>query len=207
MGQVLELRARAAPAAPCERCWAWHPKRPGGSRDGGEEDDAAGALKPGDRLRVRPGEKMPVDGVVVEGAAAVDESMVTGETRPWKRRPGNRVTGGTVNGTGGLVMRAERVGSDTLLAQIVRAGRLKHSAAGRRFSVWPTLSASYFVPAVVLAVGRLTFAAWAFGPQPRLAYALVSAVAVLIIACPCAFGLATPMSIMVGTGRGASQAC
>ena len=172
--------------------------------DGTEEDVPLEHVQPGDRLRVRPGEKVPVDGVVLEGTSAVDESMVTGEPIPVEKAPGSRVTGGTVNGTGSLVMRAERVGSETLLAQIVRmVGEAQRSRApiqrladvvSRRISCRRSL-----------AVAVLTFVVWAlFGPEPRLAYALVNAVAVLIIACPCALGLATPMSIMVGIGRGAS---
>jgi Cu+-exporting ATPase len=159
-------------------------------------------VKPGDRLRVRPGEKIPVDGVVIEGTTSVDESMVTGEPIPVEKTKGSKVTGGTVNTTGSFVMTAERVGSETLLAQIVRMV----SEAQRTRAPIQRLAdvvASYFVPAVVV-VAIATFIAWAlFGPQPRMAYALVNAVAVLIIACPCALGLATPMSIMVGTGRGA----
>ena len=156
----------------------------------------------GDRLRVRPGEKVPVDGVVLEGRSAVDESMVTGESMPVEKTPGSRVIGGTVNGTGGFVMRAERVGSETLLAQIVHmVGEAQRSRAPiQRLA---DVVSAWFVPAVVL-VAVATFVAWAiWGPEPRLAYGLVNAVAVLIIACPCALGLATPMSIMVGTGRGA----
>ena len=161
----------------------------------------------GDRLRVRPGEKVPVDGVVLEGASAVDESMVTGEPIPVEKDAGDRVIGGTVNGTGALVMRAERVGADTLLAQIVRmvAEAQRSRAPIQRLA---DAVAGYFVPAVI-AVAVLTFVVWAVvGPEPRLAYALVNAVAVLIIACPCALGLATPMSIMVGDRQGrAGRAC
>src|SRR5262249_10454515 len=159
---------------------------------------------PGDRLRVRPGEKVPVDGEVLEGSSAVDESMVTGEAIPVEKTPGARVVGGTVNDSGGFVMRAQRVGKDTLLAQIVRmVGEAQRSRAPiQRLA---DLVASYFVPFVLL-VAAVTFVVWAlFGPPPRFAHALVNAVAVLIIACPCALGLATPMSIMVGTGRGASS--
>ena len=160
-------------------------------------------VKPGDRLRVRPGERVPVDGVVLEGTAAVDESMVTGEPIPVEKRPGHKVTGGTVNGTGSFVMRAERVGSDTLLAQIVRMV----SEAQRSRAPIQRLAdavAGYFVPAVVVSA-IITFIVWSvWGPPPAMAYALVNAVAVLIIACPCALGLATPMSVMVGTGRGAT---
>jgi Cu+-exporting ATPase len=157
----------------------------------------------GDRLRVRPGEKIPVDGVVLEGATSVDESMITGESIPVEKVQNSRVTGGTVNGTGGFVMRAERVGSDTLLAQIVRmvAEAQRSRAPIQKLA---DLVAGYFVPAVV-AVAVVTFIVWALvGPEPAMAYALLNAVAVLIIACPCALGLATPMSIMVGTGRGAT---
>jgi Cu+-exporting ATPase len=156
----------------------------------------------GDRLRVRPGEKVPADGVVLEGASTVDESMMTGEPIPVEKSAGSRVTGGTVNGTGSLVMRAERVGSETLLAQIVR---LVSEAQRSRAPIQrlADVVASYFVPAVILAAA-VTFVLWAWlGPPPRMAHALVNAVAVLIIACPCALGLATPMSIMVATGRGA----
>jgi len=159
-------------------------------------------IQPGDRLRVRPGERVPVDGVVLEGRSAVDESMVTGESIPVAKAPSSRVTGGTVNGTGGFVMRAERVGADMLLAQIVRMV----SEAQRTRAPIQRLAdvvASWFVPAVV-AAAVVTALAWSlWGPEPRLAYALVNAVAVLIIACPCALGLATPVSIMVATGRGA----
>ena len=157
----------------------------------------------GDRLRVRPGEKVPVDGTVVDGASAVDESMVTGESMPVEKKTGDRVIGATLNGTGGLVMRAEKVGADTVLARIVR---LVSEAQRSRAPIQrlADVVASYFVPAVVVAAA-VTFAAWAlFGPSPRMAYAIVNAVAVLIIACPCALGLATPMSIMVATGRGAT---
>ncbi|HET9549164.1 MAG TPA: copper-translocating P-type ATPase, partial [Candidatus Binatia bacterium] len=156
----------------------------------------------GDRLRVRPGEKIPVDGIVLEGATSVDESMITGEPIPVEKTKGSRVTGGTVNGTGSFVMRAERVGSDTLLAQIVRmvAEAQRSRAPIQKLA---DVVAGYFVPAVVL-IAVITFIVWAlFGPEPAMAYALLNAVAVLIIACPCALGLATPMSIMVGTGRGA----
>src|SRR6185503_18300558 len=158
---------------------------------------------PGDRLRVRPGDKVPVDGVVTDGASAVDESLVTGEAIPVAKAAGVRVTGGTVNGTGSFVMRAERVGAETLLAQIVRmVGEAQRSRAP--IQQLADVVSSYFVPAVLVAAVA-TFAVWAIaGPDPRLAHALVNAVAVLIIACPCALGLATPMSIMVGTGRGAS---
>ncbi len=152
---------------------------------------------------MRPGEKVPVDGVVAEGASTVDESMVTGEPIPVEKKPGDRLIGATINGTGGFIMRAERVGSDTLLAQIVRmVSEAQRSRAPIQRLV--DVVASYFVPAVVVSA-VITFIVWAMvGPQPRMAYALVNAVAVLIIACPCALGLATPMAIMVGTGRGAT---
>src|SRR5439155_1217162 len=170
--------------------------------DGGEEDLPLAHVHVGDRIRVRPGERVPVDGVVVEGRSAVDESMVTGEPIPVEKTPSDRVTGGTVNTTGSFVMRAERIGADTLLAQIVRmvSEAQRSRAPIQRLA---DLVSSWFVPAVVL-IAAVTFFVWGFfGPEPRLAYALVNAVAVLIIACPCALGLATPMSIMVGTGRGA----
>ena len=160
-------------------------------------------VRPGDRLRVRPGEKVPVDGVVLEGTTSVDESMITGEPVPVEKEPGARVTGSTLNGTGGFVMRAEKVGRETLLARIVQlvAEAQRSRAPIQRLA---DSVAAWFVPAV-FAVAVLAFAAWALvGPEPRLAYALVAAVSVLIIACPCALGLATPMSIMVGVGRGAS---
>src|SRR6185369_11423835 len=154
------------------------------------------------KLRVRPGEKVPVDGMILEGTSSVDESMVTGESIPVEKAKGDKVTGGTVNGTGGLIIQAERVGSETLLAQIVRmVGEAQRSRAPiQRLA---DVVSSYFVPAVILAA-LITFVVWSLiGPEPRLAHAIVNAVAVLIIACPCALGLATPMSIMVGTGRGA----
>ena len=160
-------------------------------------------VRPGDRLRVRPGEKVPVDGVVLEGTSSVDESMVTGEPMPVEKGPGSRVTGSTLNGTGGFVMRAEKVGKETLLARIVQlvAEAQRSRAPIQRLA---DSVAAWFVPAVV-AVAAIAFVVWALvGPEPRFAYALVAAVSVLIIACPCALGLATPMSIMVGVGRGAS---
>ena len=203
LGQVLELRARSQTSSAIKALLGLAPKTARLLRDGGTEEDVPlDRVQPADRLRVRPGEKVPVDGVVLEGSSSLDESMVTGEPIPVEKQPGSRVTGGTVNGTGGFVMRAERVGSDTLLAQIVRMV----SEAQRTRAPIQRLAdvvSGYFVPAVV-AVAVVTFVVWALvGPQPRLAHALVNAVAVLIIACPCALGLATPMSIMVGTGRGA----
>ena len=172
-------------------------------RNGEETDEPVAHIRLGDRLRVRPGEKIPADGIVVEGRSTVDESMLTGEPTPVVKEPGARVTGATINGTGGLVMRAERVGSETVLAQIVRmvAEAQRTRAPIQRLA---DAVAAWFVPAVVV-VALLSFAGWfIWGPEPRLAFALLSAISVLIIACPCALGLATPMAIMVGTGRGAS---
>ena len=161
-------------------------------------------VKVGDRLRVRPGEKIPVDAVVLQGASSIDESMVTGEPIPVEKQPGSRVTGATVNGTGSLVMRAERVGSDTLLAQIVQmVSQAQRSRAP--IQKLADVIAGYFVP-IVIVIAALTFIIWGLcGPEPRLARALINAVAVLIIACPCALGLATPMSIMVAMGKGATM--
>ncbi len=203
VGQVLELRARSQTSAAIRRLLTLAPstaRRIG--PDGSEADVPLAHVPVGDRLRVRPGERVPVDGVVRDGASAVDESMVTGEPVPVEKSAGSAVTGGTVNGTGGFVMEARRVGADTLLARIVSlVGQAQRSRAPIQ-SLADTVSA-WFVPAVV-GVAVLTFGLWAtFGPEPRFANALVNAVAVLIIACPCALGLATPMSIMVGTGRGA----
>jgi P-type Cu+ transporter len=203
LGQVLELRARSQTSSAIRALLRLAPQTARRLRhDGTEEDVPLEQVQVGDRLRVRPGEKVPVDGVVLEGRSAVDESMVTGESVPVEKITGRRVIGGTVNGTGSFVMRAERVGSETLLAQIV------HMVAEAQRSRAPIqrladVVSSWFVPAVVL-VAVATFVAWAiWGPEPQLAHGLVNAVAVLIIACPCALGLATPMSIMVGTGRGA----
>jgi Cu+-exporting ATPase len=203
LGQVLELRARSQTSSAIRALLRLAPKTARRVRDDGtDEEIPLDHVQVGDRLRVRPGEAVPVDGVVLEGASAIDESMVTGESIPVEKTPGSRVTGGTVNGTGGFVMRAERVGSETLLARIVHmVGEAQRSRAPIQ-RLADTVS-SYFVPAVV-AVAVATFMAWGgWGPEPRMAYALVNAVAVLIIACPCALGLATPISIMVGTGRGA----
>ena len=172
--------------------------------DGKEADVLLDRVKVGDRLRVRPGEKVPVDGVVLEGATSIDEAMVTGEPIPVEKSEGSKVTGGTVNSTGSVVMEAQRVGSETLLAQIVR---MVSEAQRTRAPIQRLVDivSAYFVLAV-LVVAALTFVIWAlFGPEPRMAYAIVNAVAVLIIACPCALGLATPMSIMVGVGRGATE--
>ena len=203
LGQVLELRARSATSGAIRALLGLAPKTARRLRDDGAEEDVPLAhVQLGDRLRVRPGERVPVDGVVLDGRSAVDESMITGEPIPVEKVPGNRLTGGTVNGTGGFVMRADRIGADTLLAQIVRmVGEAQRSRAPiQRLA---DLVSACFVPAVVV-VALITALVWGlYGPEPRLAYALVNAVAVLIIACPCALGLATPMSIMVGTGRGA----
>jgi Cu+-exporting ATPase len=205
LGQVLELRARSQTGAAIRALLGMAPKTARRVRaDATEEDVPLDQVRPGDQFRVRPGEKIPVDGVVVDGASALDESMVSGEPIPVEKRPGDRVIGATVNGTGMLVMRAERVGSETLLAQIVQmvADAQRSRAPIQRLA---DLVAGYFVPAVT-AVAAITFIVWSLaGPEPRLAHALVNAVAVLIIACPCALGLATPMSIMVATGRGATM--
>ena len=203
LGQVLELRARSRTSSALKALLGLSPKTARRLRaDGGEEDIPLDQVHPADRLRVRPGERIPVDGSVIEGTSSVDESMVTGESIPVEKTVDDCVTGGTVNGTGGFVMRAERVGSETLLAQIVAmVGEAQRSRAP--IQQLADVVASYFVPTVV-GIAAITFAAWSiFGPQPRFAYALINAVAVLIIACPCALGLATPMSIMVGVGRGA----
>ncbi len=203
LGQVLELRARSRTSGALRALLDLAP--PVARRldaAGGERDVPLAEVALGDRLRVRPGEKVPVDGVVLEGRSAVDESMLSGEPIPVEKEPGAKVAAGTVNGTGGFVLRAERVGSDTLLARIVQlvAEAQRSRAPIQRLA---DRVAAWFVPAVV-AIAALTFAVWwRLGPEPRLAYALVNAVAVLIIACPCALGLATPMSIMVATGRGA----
>jgi P-type Cu+ transporter len=204
LGQVLELKARSRTSSAIKSLLGLAPKVARRLRDNGSEEDVAlDLVQVGDRLRVRPGEKVPTDGVVLEGTSAVDESMVTGEPMPVTKGPDEGLVGGTVNGTGSLVMRAERVGSETMLAQIVRmvSEAQRTRAPVQRLA---DVVSSYFVP-LVLAIAALTFLVWAaFGPEPRLSYALLNAVAVLIIACPCALGLATPMSIMVGTGRGAT---
>jgi Cu+-exporting ATPase len=209
LGQVLELRARSQTSSAIKALLKLAPEtarrvRPAeGGATGADEDVALDQVHPGDLLRVRPGERVPVDGVVVDGSSFIDESMITGEPIPAGKKPGGRVTGGTINGTGAFVMKAELVGADTLLARIVKMV----SEAQRSRAPIQRLSdrvSAIFVPSV-MAAAVVTFVIWALiGPQPRLAYALVNAVAVLIIACPCALGLATPMSIMVGTGRGAS---
>ena len=202
LGQVLELRARHATSGALRALLGLAPRTARRIADGRDEDVTLEVVQRGDRLRVRPGEKVPVDGTVVDGTSAVDESMVTGESIPVEKTAGSRVIGGTVNGTGSFTMTAERVGAETLLAQIVR---MVAEAQRTRAPIQRLADAvsAWFVPAV-LAAAVLTFALWAArGPEPRLAHALVNAVAVLIIACPCALGLATPMSVMVATGRGA----
>jgi len=204
LGQVLELRARSRTSSAIRALLDLSPKLARIMRDDGSEYDVPlDQVKVGDKLRVRPGEKIPTDGVVLDGLSSVDESMVTGESIPIEKRTGDKVIGATVNGTGWLLMRAERVGSETMLAQIVQMV----SQAQRSRAPIQRLAdkvAAWFVPAV-LAVAVITFLVWLVaGPEPRLAHAIINAVAVLIIACPCALGLATPMAIMVGTGRGAS---
>jgi Cu+-exporting ATPase len=204
LGQVLELRARGQTGAAIRALLGLVPKTARLVRnDGTEADVPLEELRHGDRLRIRPGEKLPVDGIVLEGSSAIDESMVTGESMPVEKQAGDSTIGGTLNGPGGFLMQAEKVGSETLLARIVQmvaeAQRSRAPIQGLADKV-----AAWFVPAVVLAA-MLAFIAWSiFGPQPALAYAVVNAVAVLIIACPCALGLATPMSVMVGIGRGAT---
>ena len=205
LGQVLELRARGQTSSAIRKLLGMAPstaRRLGD--DGTEEDVALDRVQVGDRLRVRPGEKVPVDGVVLEGRSSVDESMVTGEPIPVEKDAGDRVIGATVNGTGGLVIRAERVGSETLLSRIVAMVAEAQRSRAPIQKLADVVSA-WFVPIVVLiAIG--TFVVWSFvGPDPRMAHAVVNAVAVLIIACPCALGLATPMSIMVATGKGATM--
>ena len=205
LGQVLELRARSQTGAAIKKLLGLAAKSARRIRDDGSEEDVPlEDVRVGDRLRIRPGEKVPVDGVVIEGSSPVDESMVPGEPIPVEKRAGDRVVGATINGTGALVMRAEKVGSDTLLARIVAmvAEAQRSRAPIQKLA---DVVSGYFVPTVV-AVAVATFIIWAAaGPEPRLAHALVNAVAVLIIACPCALGLATPLSIMVATGRGASM--
>jgi Cu+-exporting ATPase len=203
LGQVLELRARTQTSDAIRALLDLSPKTARVLKENGQEEDmAVDQIRRGDKLRVRPGESIPTDGVVLEGSSCVDESMVTGESIPVEKTKGSKVVGGTVNGTGGLVILAEKVGSDTLLSRIVRmVSEAQHSRAPiQRLA---DAVSGYFVPVVVL-TAIVTFLIWGFfGPPPRMAYALVNAVAVLIIACPCALGLATPMSVMVGVGRGA----
>lgn len=205
MGQVLELRARSQTSNAIRGLLGLVPKTAQRIRENGKDETVLiDRIRPGDRLRIRPGEKVPVDGIVLEGTGSIDESMITGEALPVEKGPGDPVTGATINGTGSLIMKAQRVGNETLLARIVRmVSEAQRSRAPIQRLV--DVVASYFVPAVVLAAA-LTFIIWGlFGPDPSMAYAFVNAVAVLIIACPCALGLATPMSIMVGTGRGATM--
>jgi Cu+-exporting ATPase len=203
LGQVLELKARSQTGAAIKALLGLAPKTARRIRDGNEEDIPLENVVPGELIRVRPGEKIPVDGIVTEGSSSVDESMVSGEPIPVSKQSGDRVIGATVNGTGSLIMRAEKVGSDTLLAQIV------HMVAEAQRSRAPIQKladtvAAYFVQTVIV-IAILTFIVWAWiGPEPAFAFALINAVAVLIIACPCALGLATPMSIMVATGKGAT---
>jgi Cu+-exporting ATPase len=204
LGQVLELRARSRTGAAIKALLGLAPKTARRLKDDGSDEDVPlEQVQPGDRLRVRPGEKVPVDGVVLEGTSSVDESMVSGEPIPVEKAEGDRVIGATVNGTGSLVMRAERVGADTLLSQIVQ---MVADAQRSRAPIQKLADqvAAVFVPAVV-SIALVTFVVWALvGPDPKMAHALVNAVAVLIIACPCALGLATPMSIMVASGKGAT---
>ncbi len=205
LGQVLELKARSRTGAAIKKLLGLAAKT---ARllhaDGSEEDVLLESVRKGVRLRVRPGEKVPVDGVVLAGSSHVDESMVTGEPMPSEKRPGDKVVGSTLNGTGALVIKAEKVGSETLLSRIVA---LVAEAQRSRAPIQKLADvvSGYFVPVVIL-IAVLTFGIWSWaGPEPRLAYALINAVAVLIIACPCALGLATPMSIMVATGKGAGM--
>jgi Cu+-exporting ATPase len=202
LGQVLELRARSQTSSAIRAMLGLAPKMARIVEDGSERDVPLDQVRPGERLRVRPGERVPVDGTIIDGISSIDESMVTGEPIPVEKSEGSYVTAGTINGNGTFIMRADKVGSDTLLAQIVR---MVSEAQRSRAPIQRVADrvAAWFVPTVIVAA-LITFLVWALtGPEPRLVYALVNAVAVLIIACPCALGLATPMSIMVGTGRGA----
>lgn len=205
LGQVLELRARTATGAAIRKLLGLAPKTARRIReDGSEADISLDLVQVGDRLRVRPGEKVPVDGIVLEGASSIDESMVSGEPIPIEKHASDRVVGATVNGTGSFIMRAEKVGAETLLSRIVAmvAEAQRSRAPIQKLA---DLVSSYFVP-IVLALAIVTFVVWSLvGPEPRMAHALINAVAVLIIACPCALGLATPMSIMVATGKGATM--
>ncbi|WP_428408625.1 copper-transporting P-type ATPase [Hyphococcus sp.] len=205
LGQVLELRARSQTSGAIRALLELAP--PTAHRindDGSEEEVSIDHLREGDRLRVRPGEKVPVDGEIIEGRSSVDESMVTGEPIPVEKNAGDKVTGGTVNGTGGFIMKATHVGEDTMLSQIVKMVSEAQRSRAPIQRLADTVS-GWFVPAVVV-VSIITFIVWSlFGPEPAMAFATVNAVAVLIIACPCALGLATPMSIMVGTGKGAQN--
>ena len=203
LGQVLELQARAATGKAIRALLGLAPKTARRVKDGREEDVPLEHVHVGDFLRVRPGEKVPVDGMVTDGHSSVDESMITGESVPVEKAAGDKVTGATINGTGTLLMRADRVGRDTMLSQIVRMVAAAQRSRAPIQKLADQVSA-WFVPSVI-AVSLIAFVAWnLLGPAPPLGYAIVNAIAVLIIACPCALGLATPMSIMVGTGRGAS---
>jgi Cu+-exporting ATPase len=203
LGQVLELKARSATSTAIKSLLGLAPKTARRiQEDGSEHDVPLDQVHVGDRLRVRPGEKIPVDGVVVEGSSSIDESMVTGEPIPVGKHENDAVIGGTINGSGSFIMRAERVGADTLLSQIVQMVAEAQRSRARIQKLADVVSA-YFVP-IVIVVAVITFIIWALaGPEPRMAYAIINAVAVLIIACPCALGLATPMSIMVATGKAA----
>jgi Cu+-exporting ATPase len=205
LGQVLELRARSQTSAAISKLLGLAAKSARRLReDGSEEDVSLDAVQVGDRLRVRPGEKVPVDGIVLEGTSNIDESMVTGEPIPVPKQPGDKLIGATINGTGALVMRAEKVGAETLLSRIVAMVAEAQRSRAPIQKLADTVS-GYFVP-IVIAIALLAFAIWGLvGPEPRMAHALLIAVAVLIIACPCALGLATPMSIMVATGKGATM--
>ena len=202
LGQVLELRARSRTGSAIRALLGLAPNTARIIRNGEESDVPLDEVRKGDRLRIRPGDKVPVDGRVLEGKTSIDEAMITGEPMPIEKGSGDRVTAGTVNQTGSIVIEAERVGSETVLSQIVemvaQAQRSRAPIQGLADKV-----AAWFVPAVILAAVITFFVWWFVGPEPRLAYAIVNAVAVLIIACPCALGLATPMSVMVGVGRGA----
>ena len=204
LGQVLELKARSETNSAVKALLGLKPKTARIVRENGNEEDILlEHVQVGDRLRVRPGEKVPVDGIILEGTSAIDESMITGESVPVEKEIGSKVTGATMNGTGSFMMRAERIGKDTLLAQIVKmvSEAQRSRAPIQRLA---DIVSSYFVPTVIF-ISAATFFVWSFfGPEPRMAYAIVNAIAVLIIACPCALGLATPISIMVGTGRGAT---
>lgn len=205
LGQVLELRARAATGNAIRALLDLTPKQAHRVGPDGHENDVAvkGVVK-GDRLRIRPGESVPVDWLVISGASSVDESMITGEPAPVTKKPGDPVTGGTINGTGSLEIEAQAVGSDTMLARIVKMVAAAQRSRAPIQTVADRIS-GWFVP-LVLAISVLTFIVWyAMGPAPRFGHALLNAISVLIIACPCALGLATPMSIMVGTGRGARE--
>src|SRR5262249_5660229 len=202
LGQVLELRAREQTSGAIRALLDLAPKIARRIKNGGDEEVPLDQVAVGDRLRVRPGEKVPVDGELIEGRSTLDESMVTGESMPVTKEPGAKVIGATLNQTGSFVMRAQKVGRETMLAQIVEmvAAAQRSRAPIQRLA---DQVAGWFVPTVIV-VAIVAFVAWAwFGPEPRMAFGLVAAVSVLIIACPCALGLATPMSIMVGVGRGA----